>query len=108
MAPTVRDMIATHTLASEIINRHDTEDSILDDSEMSLLRQWCLSPGNAKIILEERGMLDATGTQPGAVANETKGSLAGYCIATYGSDRSALTEDEFGILQSYFRQQGTL
>lgn len=100
--------MTTHTLASEIINRHDTDDSILDDGEMNLLRQWCLDPGNARNILEEHGMLDATGAQPGARANETKGSLAGYCIATHGTERSALTEDEFMLLQSYFKEQGSL
>ncbi|GAB7345281.1 hypothetical protein MBLNU457_3644t1 [Dothideomycetes sp. NU457] len=108
MAPSVRDMVSSHTLATEIINRHDTDDSILDDGEMNLLRQWCLNPENAKNILEERGMLDATGTQPGTLANESRGSLAGYCIATHGTERSVLTEDEFMLLQSYFKQQGNL
>jgi len=104
MAPTVREMIASHTLAHEIITRHDTNDSILDDNEMDLLRQWCSHPENAETILEARGMQNATGAHPGALANETHGSLAGYCIATYGTERSALTEEEFMMLQSYYRE----
>jgi len=101
-------MIASHTLASEIITRHDTDDSILDHSEMNLLRRWCLDPEYARDILEERGMQDATDTAPGALANEAHGSLAGYCIATYGTEHSALTADEFRRLQLYFKGQGTL
>lgn len=52
-------------------------------------------------------MLDEPGMQPGTVAQRTRGSLAGYCIATHGVEgREALTQEEIESLREWFEKGG--
>jgi len=109
--PSVATMIKSHTLAAEIIDRagaHDDNSSILDPSELLLLRRFCAdpSPSTKDAILRERDMVDEPGDRPGTRANRKYGSLAGYAVATYGTENSALEEREVEMLRRWFESGG--
>jgi hypothetical protein len=103
--PSTKEMIATHTLAKEIIARHNDPCPVFDYSEILRLRRFVQDPSHAGSLLKEFGLQDAEGDKPGTAA-QTKGSLAGYITATYGTDKSALTEDEVNILKEWFANGG--
>ena len=108
--PSVREMISSHTLANNIISRHANpprDGSVLDYSELRLLRRFCENPSSKNTILEDEGMLDEPGMEAGTMAQRTRGSLAGYCIATYGvKGKEALTEGEVESLRAWFERGG--
>ena len=109
--PSVREMIATHTLASQIVARADDACPILDEAELALLRRFVTAPAALHDAaarharLAEHGMADAPGDAPGTAAQATAGSLVGFAIATYDTERPALTEDEVQLLRQWFDGQ---
>jgi hypothetical protein len=103
--PSTKEMIATHTLAKEIIARHNDPCPVFDDSEILKLRRFVQDPSQAGNLLQEFGLQDAEGNEVGTAAR-TKGSLAGYIVATYGTDLSVLTEDEVSALKEWFANGG--
>ncbi|KAK3352447.1 hypothetical protein B0T25DRAFT_542018 [Lasiosphaeria hispida] len=103
--PSVREMISSHTLAREVIARHDDACPIFDDDSILDLRRFARDPAQARDILRERGLLDGEGEELGAGAN-AHGSLSGLILATWGTDRSVLTERELGELRAWFAGGG--
>ena len=102
MAPTVNDMINNHTLARNIIHRYHTDDEILDHDQLDLLKRFCEDTSQKDALLADADMTDEPDTRPGFKAADTRGNLAGFCIATYGTDRPALLEEEVQMLKSWF------
>ncbi|EON61841.1 hypothetical protein W97_01059 [Coniosporium apollinis CBS 100218] len=100
----VADHIQAHTLANSIISGHNTADAVLDPSELALLRQFCIDRSASKrdAILSERDMVDEQGTRPGEKAAKSKGSLAGFLIARYGTSEPGLEEGEWEMLREWF------
>ncbi|KAJ0309266.1 hypothetical protein COL5a_012180 [Colletotrichum fioriniae] len=91
--PSPREMIESHTLAQEIINRNNDACPILDSDELSLLFDFVKDPSQARAILETRGLAD----------DPTKsGSLVAYVISLHGTDKAALTDEEIQILKRWF------
>ncbi|KAL2878566.1 hypothetical protein SGCOL_006036 [Colletotrichum sp. CLE4] len=91
--PSPREMIESHTLAQEIINRNNDACPILDSDELSLLSDFVKDPSQARALLETRGLTD----------EPTKsGSLVAYVISLHGTDKAALTDDEIKILKEWF------
>ena len=103
--PSVREMVASHTLAKEIIERHNDPCPVLDDSCIHELRQFVNDPSRAQELLRELDFLDSPGVKPGETVS-SKGSLTGYIMATYGTDKSALTDEEILMLKEWFENGG--
>ncbi|KAK0715357.1 hypothetical protein B0H67DRAFT_487426 [Lasiosphaeris hirsuta] len=103
--PSVRSMTSTHTLAREVIARHDDECPIFDDESILDLRRFAQYPAQARDILRERGMLDSEGEELGAGA-KAHGSLTGLIFATWGTEASVLTEGELADLRAWFEGGG--
>lgn len=97
--PSVREMVATHTLAKEIIARHNDPCPIFDDQEILRVRRFVQDPSKAPEFLRQIDE-ELKGSE-----NEG-GSLARHIIATYGTERSALTEDEVQELKTWFDNGG--
>jgi len=100
--PSVREMINTHTLAQSIINRPW---DFFEPEPMAMLRRFCLNWESRDAIMEEKGMKDEPGMVPGTMA-QTKGSLIGFCVASYGTDKEAMTEKEWMMLREWFKNGG--
>ncbi|OLN81628.1 hypothetical protein CCHL11_05573 [Colletotrichum chlorophyti] len=91
--PSARDMISTHTLAQEIINRNEDPAPVLDADELSLLSQFVADPTQGRALLEARGLAD----------DVTKsGSLVAYVISVHGTDKAALNDEEISLLEKWF------
>ncbi|KAH8889188.1 hypothetical protein GQ53DRAFT_221033 [Thozetella sp. PMI_491] len=103
--PSAREMISTHTLAQEVIARHNDPCPVFDDDEITRLRRFVQEPTQARDLLREFDMLDTEGDSPGTAAS-SKGSLAGYIIASYGTEKSALSEGEVRTLKEWFDNGG--
>ncbi|KAL9117694.1 MAG: hypothetical protein Q9187_005764 [Circinaria calcarea] len=86
-------LISTHTLGPSIIARHNTPAAILDASELSLLRSFCLDPSRKDTVLREHDVVDDQGQGVGIKAQRGV-SLAGYVIGRHGTEQPALSEEE--------------
>ncbi|KAI8936884.1 hypothetical protein NX059_006120 [Plenodomus lindquistii] len=100
--PSVPEMLATHTLARNIIGYYDhpTSDRILDDTEMNLLYRFVAKPTleTRNAILTEQGI-------DGSAAEMPKGdqSLVAYLIFEHGEGRQGmLNEGEIELLKGWF------
>ncbi|KAK6207532.1 hypothetical protein QIS74_12613 [Colletotrichum tabaci] len=92
--PSPREMIASHTLAREIIDRNNDPCPILDSEELALLSQFVAEPSRGAALLEARGLA-------GEPANS--GSLVAYVVSLHGTDKAALTEEEIKTLKEWFK-----
>ncbi len=99
--PSVQEMVATHTLAKEIMDRHKQAYPVFDDERILELRGFVQDPTSAKAFLRDHDMEDQSENTPGAVASQ-KRSLTGRIMATWGSDKSLLSADEVGALKKWF------
>lgn len=104
--PSVATMLATHTLAHEIISRASSSCPILDTSELSLLKRFILTPSSGPSILSERGWVDAEGEKAGTNAHKKDGSLVGYVVAHSVRGQELLDEDEKVMLREWFGDDG--
>lgn len=100
--PMPSEMIRLHTLAAEIIGRHNDACPILDPSELTLLRRFCADPSAKEAILRDRDMLDDAGDWPGQKAQSKHGSLAGFAVARHGTETPALEDREIEMLKEWF------
>jgi hypothetical protein len=101
--PDARTMLQTHTLAHEIITRHDDPCPVLGGSELFLLQDYIADPtaSNGAKILAEHGMTDHESDRAGNGAMN-KNSLVGYVIAREGEGEILLNEDEKAALRQWF------
>jgi hypothetical protein len=70
------------------------------------LHKFCLDLRKKDDVLRDFGMLDLPGEAPGTRAQVARGSLAGYCVATYGTEKSAFDEQEVELLKMWFEKGG--
>lgn len=98
-------VVNSHLLAASIISRHNTPDDILDTTELSLLREFCINPSQADAILRSHDMIDGPGDELGSKAQQ-KGSLVAYVIARHETERPALSEEEVAMLKDWFEKGG--
>lgn len=103
--PMPKEMIANHTLAKEIINRHNDPCPILDDDEIKLLQKFVTDPSAAKAILKERGLEDEADGEPGAKVKES-GSLVAHVIYGHSAEKTVLTDREIDMLREWFEGGG--
>ncbi|KAL8779623.1 MAG: hypothetical protein Q9213_006852 [Squamulea squamosa] len=102
--PSAREMIHSHTLAHNIITRHDDAYPVLGPSELVLLRRFVMAPDTHHEILKDCDMLEnpPTGELP------RQGSLVGYIIANYEESdgqaniKLAMTAKEIADLKKWF------
>jgi len=95
--PTVEEMIATHSLADNIIKYHNNpdSDSILDRDELATLLRFVNHPEDSDQILKDSGVTE--------LADGTKyhRSLVNYVVLKH-KDAPVLTEDEIEKLKTWF------
>ena len=103
--PSARDMIASHTLAKEIIERHGSDCPVFDDGRIMELRKFIDDPSKARDILQDMGLTDSDGQQPGDMA-ASKGSLTGLIMARHNTSNLVFTEDEIRALKEWFDNGG--
>ena len=112
MTWSVASAIANHTMAVDIIRRDSAppdvtfidELRILDGRELRLLSRLCFAPDQKDQILRENGMADEVGKKAGTMCIG-KGSLAGYLIATYGTEGAGLREEDVVMLREWFERR---
>lgn len=115
--PSVAEMIRNHTLAHNIMTRHDTmppEERILGADDMAILRRFvCADDLSAERthIIHEHDLQDEEGVRPGERAANVKGTLAGFCVVRHGmagegTAGPALTDGEIGDLKGWFERGG--
>ncbi|KAF2127105.1 hypothetical protein P153DRAFT_398475 [Dothidotthia symphoricarpi CBS 119687] len=97
--PSVPDMIASHSLAENIIkyHNHPESDCILDEDELALLRRFVEHPENRDSILKDEGV--ATGIGEGS-----HGSLVQHIVSKHGNG-NVLTESEIEMLRVWFAKR---
>lgn len=100
--PSAKDMIASHTLAQEIIQRHGGPYPVFDDECIEELRRFISDPSRAQHLLREMGIIDAEGNSTPAA----KSSLTGHIMTRHGTDEPALTGDEIHALKEWFDNGG--
>jgi len=98
--PSVPEMVATHTLAENIIKYDDaaTGNSILDEENLALLRRFVENPPDRDAILKDEGIEDGEGTG--------LQSLAGYMVLKHGKGDNMLDEREIEMLREWFATRG--
>ena len=92
----------SHTLAAEIIARHNGACPILDFSKLELLRRFCADPSAKEVVLRDRDMLDETGGWPRKKAQSAHSSLASFAVARHGTETPALEERKIEMLRKWY------
>lgn len=100
----IGSMLSSHTLANNIISRHNTSDAVLDTKALTMLKNFCCDPSQKDTILTKSDMKDEPGQKPGTKAVKSKGSLVGMLIARYGTSEPGFTEGEVGELREWFEK----
>jgi len=96
-------MLKSHTLGYNLMIRPH---AIFDSNAFAILRRFCLDPSTKDSILSDYDLVDDPDAEPGTRANKAKGGLAGYCVATYGTEKSALEAQEVKLLKEWFEKGG--
>ena len=117
--PSVGTWIRNHKLAHEIMYRRDdgiTEPTggpgresepphgVMDDSELDILERFVSDPttDNQKHMLTDLGLLPQAGNEDMGKRAAAQGSLASFIVASFGTERPALTDGEIGALREWF------
>ncbi|KAM0802743.1 hypothetical protein BDR22DRAFT_842133 [Usnea florida] len=100
--PSVREMLANHTTASEIIARAHDPHPIFDDKDLAILRRFCKDPSCKGDILKELDIVDQPGDKVGEKA-QRRGTLAGFIVAKSAAGEDLLGEDEMEALRKWFQ-----
>jgi hypothetical protein len=117
--PSVRTWIRDHRLAHEIMYRTDDgitpptggrgqeskpPNGVMDDGQLDLLERFVSYPTseNKIAMLKELGMVDAIGEKDYGKRAAEKGSLAAFIIASFETERPALTNGEIKELREWF------
>ena len=116
--PSVGTWIRDHKLGDEIMHRIDDgitpptgggapsypPNGVMDDSELDLLERFVTNPTleNRMAILKDHDMVPEPGDDNPGKRAYRKGSLAGFIIASFGSDRPAVTDGEIEELREWF------
>lgn len=100
-----KEMIVTHTLAKEIINRHNDPCPIFDDRSILNLREFVKDPSNAPALLVRLQLKDEDGQDYGSKANAA-GDLVAYLMAVHGTEKAGFSEGEITDLRQWFENGG--
>ena len=86
--PSTSEMLRTHTLAHEVITRHDDPCPVFDGSELAYLQTW----------------LDDTSTKNAGAVPANQHSLVGHIIARESQGEILLDENEKAALRQWFAE----
>ena len=100
--PSVREMLETHTLASEIIARANDPNPILDEHELTRLRRYCTGASSPDDILAE---IEAEYPTTERVKQPGNGSLVGFIVAQAAAGKGILSEQEVKQLEKWFEER---
>lgn len=110
--PTVREMVASHTLAQETMARHGTGDqAIFDDDNINQLRRFVQDPSSERsVVFGKLGMGSGDDSNDVQAAIDKAGggghSLAEYAVVAHGTDKAVLTDEEIVALREWFASGG--
>jgi len=96
--PTVRQMVDTHTLAKEVIDRHNDPCPVFDDKAILQLRRFVQDPAQVEKLIQELDSADGGAWR--------SGGLTALIMTTWGTDKSYLTQDEVVSLKEWFANGG--
>jgi hypothetical protein len=103
--PSVREMLSTQTLASNIMLHHHSssgDNEILDAQEMARLRRFVTDPSQQRgTIMDECHINPEQSTGTG----QYHGSLVGFIALRHGGEGGALSEGEIAELRAWFEEQ---
>ena len=102
--PTVGKMLSSHTLAANIINHHNTDDCVLDASELAMLQRFSVHPtiSTRDAILRDQGMSVERNPELRGKKVMQSGSLVAFCVARHGTGIPAFEEREIEMLRVWF------
>ena len=117
-AASVGTWIRDHKLADAIMHRTDDgitpptggnapsypPNGVMDDSELDLLERFVTNPTleNRMAVLKDHDMVPEPGEDDSDKKARRQGSLAGFIIECFGTDRPALTGGEIEELREWF------
>lgn len=101
--PSTGDMLRTHTLAHEVIARHDDPCPVFDGAELAYLQDYIADPStaNSERLLAEHQKADQDANQSGDGAS-SKQSLVGFIIARELQGDVLLDETEKTALRKLY------
>lgn len=99
-----RDQIATHQLATSIINRHSADGTnyVFDAPSLATLKRFCMEPTAAtrEEVMREEGWGEPERSDGAGAA--AKGSLVGYAIVKHGTKDPVFDERDMELLKTWF------
>ncbi|ETN38155.1 uncharacterized protein HMPREF1541_07779 [Cyphellophora europaea CBS 101466] len=101
--PSTADMLATHTLAHNVITRHDDPCPVFDGAELAFLQAYLANPTPAagSRLLKEHGMVDHEGEEVGSGVKR-QGSLVGHVVLREIGSEVVLQDSEKEALRAWF------
>lgn len=103
--PSAREMLDSHTLAKETIERANgpLHERIFDDAGLSRLRRWCADPSSKQKLLDEEKALNGGGEEPEGKAQGN--SLVCYLMTQSLAGNDLLTPQEMEQLNKWFESR---
>ncbi|EPE10825.1 hypothetical protein F503_05920 [Ophiostoma piceae UAMH 11346] len=105
--PSAREMIASGTLAKEVMVRHGSSQAIFDDANIAELRQFVQDPAATRAALY--GTADPGDSDVQAMIKKTSSggcTLVQYATAVHGTEQAALSDDDVVALRAWFANGG--
>lgn len=101
--PSVGEMLRSHTLAHEVIARHEDPCPIFDGAELAYLQDYIMDPSaaNGAQLLEKHRVPDEAHGETGA-GTSREGSLVGYIISREVQGDILLDEAEKAALRKWY------
>jgi hypothetical protein len=101
--PSTGEMLRTHTLAHEVIARHDDPCPVFDGAELDFLQDYIADPStaNGQRLLAEHAVAGPD-ADPSEAAAGNHGSLVGFIIAREVQGEVLLNDTEKAALREWY------